>query len=148
MKKQSVITTVMVTATLIICLSVGHLTHAETADLNGRMVYNIGESKDPARVDQLLAVLDSSDDHLRRIAVRALGKIANEKAIEPLMEILENKSERPMVRSEAAWALGALKAGKALAALSCCLKDNPWVCLEARKAIHKITKHYSLLASL
>jgi len=148
MRKQSIVNTVLVTATLIACLFAGNTAYAEGANLSGRTLYELGETRDPAKVDQLLAALNTSDHHLRRIAVRALGKIGHEKAVAPLIEILESKDEMPMVKSAAAWALGALKAGEALDSLSCCLKDDSWVCLEARKAILKITRHYNMLASL
>ncbi len=148
MKKNSAITTVLVTAALIVCLFAGNPAYAESAKLSGKTLYEFGETRDPAKVDQLLAVLDTSDHHLRRIAVRALGKIGHEKAIVPLIEILRSKDEKPMVKSVAAWALGVLNAGQALESLSCCLEDDPIVRLEARKAIHKITRHYKMLASL
>ncbi len=116
--------------------------------LNGRTLYEFGESRDPAKVDQLLVALDSPDHHLRRIAIRALGKLDPEKAIKPLIKILRSNQEKPMVRATAARALGAMNAGQALEALSSCLEDAPLIRRSARKAIHRITYYYSRLASL
>jgi HEAT repeat protein len=148
MKKQATLTVVLVLTALFIWQAASGAALAESPNLNGKTIYLLGESRDPAKADQLLDVLDSSDAHLRRIAVRALGKIGNERAILPLIEILRSKDERSMVRSVAAWALGALNAGQALESLSCCLNDDPQVRREARKAMHKIISHYTMLVSL
>ena len=124
------------------------LAYANTSCINTHALYKYGESRDQSKVDQVLAALNSPDHHVRRIAIRALGKIGHKKSITPLIQVLTSKDENPMVRSLAAWALGAMNAGQALDALTLCLDTEPLISLSARKAISKIAGHYTTLANL
>jgi HEAT repeat protein len=124
------------------------LANAGTTCINTHALYMYGESRDQTKVDQVLAALNSPDHYVRRIAVRALGKIGHKKSITPLIQILNSQNENPMVRSLAAWALGAMNAGQALDALTLCLDNEPIISQSARKAISKIAGHYTMLANL
>jgi len=61
-----------------------------------------------AGVPELIVALSDEDGNVRRLAASALGKIADPRAVGPLLALLE-REHRPQVRQYAAKALGALR---------------------------------------
>ncbi len=70
-------------------------------------VVMLGESRDPQCVAELLAALEDSDGNMRRLAASALGKIRDQRAVQPLLELLK-REQKPQVRQYAITALGEL----------------------------------------
>jgi ATP-dependent DNA helicase RecQ len=70
-------------------------------------LFTLGESGDPAHVPELVAALNHENGNVRRIAASALGKLRDQRAVEPLMALL-SAEEKPQVRQYAVKALGAI----------------------------------------
>ncbi len=67
----------------------------------------LGESRDPYHVPELLAALNDSNGNVRRLAASALGKIGDQRAVQPLLELLK-REQKPQVRQYTITALGEL----------------------------------------
>jgi HEAT repeat protein len=77
-----------------------------------RALGELGEAK--GAVDALIGVLHDEWVNVRIYAVQSLGKLGDKKAVDHLIEVLENEKENDLVRAGAAAALGLLKDAKAL----------------------------------
>ena len=74
---------------------------------------------------RLLSVLSIDvEADLRRSALRAVGAVDHKRATRAILNILENESEDPFVRGEAAETLGTLNDSKAVEPLIRCLNSN------------------------
>jgi HEAT repeat protein len=148
LKKKALLTTALVFTALFMWQSAGAPVIAASANPSGKTLYDYGESRDPAGVEVLLAALDHSDRHMRRIAARALGKIGDDSTVQPLIEVLLSPQEDPAVRAVAAWALGAMNAGQAVQPLYCCLDSGDRdVRHQASNALRTIATHYVRLVT-
>ena len=73
-------------------------------------------------MEKLIQELMEGDAYVRLEAAEALGKLKNNRAVEPLIEALHDDDED--VRAEAAKALGEIGSAKAIASLIEALEDN------------------------
>ena len=76
------------------------------------------------RTDELPALLKDRDWRIRSNAVRALGGLKDERALQPMMAMLADRKEHPVVRGSVALALGALEDRSAVDPLMDALKDE------------------------
>jgi len=91
----------------------------------------------PGAVELLAAVLDKEDVKLRRNAALTLGRIGDERAVIPLIDILSGKSD--LYRQAAAFVLGGLGDPSAIQPLIEVLRsDNPELSWYATEALLKI----------
>ena len=79
-------------------------------------IIQLGVSKSPAVVPELIAALENHDGNVRRLAASALGKIRDPRAVEPLMALLTNE-KKPQVRQYAVKALGKIGNSRAASLL-------------------------------
>jgi HEAT repeat protein len=88
----------------------------------------LGESQQNAdsAVPHLLNALEDPSYLVRRRAAEALGKIGDDRAVKPLMDVLQRGTEYPEVRSRAVEALGQLKAAEAVEPLMESLTGMVW----------------------
>ncbi|MFB6094139.1 MAG: HEAT repeat domain-containing protein [Halanaeroarchaeum sp.] len=92
----------------------------------------IGSEETTETVAQQLAVEDES---VRSQAARSLGLIGDTRAIEPLLDVLDDADEANAVRASAAWALVQIGTERALEAAAEYATDQPYiVSVEASKA--------------
>jgi hypothetical protein len=78
----------------------------EEIDLD-KLVVSMGKSGDRSFVPQLIDALAHSDGNVRRLAASALGKLRDERAVQPLLDLLALE-EKSQVRQYAVKALGAI----------------------------------------
>lgn len=76
--------------------------------------YSLGEIGDRRAVEPLIAQLQNTDPHLRRIAARALGKIGDPRAVPYLARLVLDQQQPLYVRWDAATALGMIGDPRAL----------------------------------
>lgn len=65
---------------------------------------------DPAAVDGLVTALDDENNYVRMAAIRALSKLGDERAVQPLISKLECEHPACITRYTAIWALGQIGA--------------------------------------
>ena len=70
-------------------------------------IVELGESKSPDAVPELIHALENENGNIRRLAASALGKLRGARAVEPLLNLLKHES-KPQVRQYAVKALGAI----------------------------------------
>ena len=102
-------------------------------------IYTLGESGDSAHVPQLIAALEHENDNVRRLAASGLGKLRDNRAVEPLMTLLMNE-EKAQVRQYAVRALGAIGDPRATALLESIANDEremAYTRAAARKALER-----------
>ncbi len=88
-------------------------------------------------IDPLIEIYKEGDQHVREIAVRAMGRYQSEEIIDTLIAALEDNSWR--IREESVEALGSIEHEKVLPSLYKCLKDkNNYVIEKALKGIGKL----------
>ncbi len=80
-------------------------------------IVELGESGSPAALPELLAALKSEDGNIRRLAASALGKIGDERAVQPLLDLLAVET-KPQVRQYAVKALGKIGSAQAIPVLT------------------------------
>ncbi len=103
-----------------------------------RLILTLGELKDPAATDALLAVLNAKEAEKanRLYAADALGKIGDQKAIPALKDLL--KESDALLRAYAASALTRFDVSLVIAELHQGLRDDNWrVRVECVKALAK-----------
>jgi ATP-dependent DNA helicase RecQ len=79
-------------------------------------IVELGESKSPEAVPELVSALDNPNGNIRRLAASALGKIGHRQAVDPLLKLLERES-KPQVRQYAVKALGRIADQRAIVCL-------------------------------
>ena len=79
-------------------------------------IVELGKSKSPAVVPELVSALNNPDGNVRRLAAYALGKIGHHQAVEPLLKLLERET-KPQVRQYAVKALGGIADQRAIVCL-------------------------------
>jgi HEAT repeat protein len=82
------------------------LAQANCPRVRASSIYALGEFQESRAVRMLIGRLQDQDPDVRRITARALGKIGDRKGIAPLVRLMENPKEHPLVRVVAAEALG------------------------------------------
>ncbi|HEX5441605.1 MAG TPA: HEAT repeat domain-containing protein [Ktedonobacterales bacterium] len=92
-----------------------------------KIVYR--RSPDPRIVDFLFGVIQENpdsavDEHMRYHATLALGECGDPRAVEPLLEILQNAARHLMVRSSVVWHLGELGDERTLEALTAIFEES------------------------
>ena len=102
---------------IIRCVAAGYTFHTtETAkaslttnysSITVKRVVELGESKSPDAIPELISALESENSNVRRLAASALGKIRDARAVDHLMNLLECES-KPQVRQYIVKALGAI----------------------------------------
>ena len=100
----------------------------------------MGESGDSSHVPQLIAALEHENGNVRRLAASGLGKLRDERAVDPLIALLLNE-EKPQVRQYAVKALGAIGDSRATAILESIANDESemyYTRESARKALEHI----------
>jgi len=103
-------------------------------------IYTLGESGDSSHVPELIAALEHENGNVRRLAASALGKLRDERAVEPLMTLLMNE-EKAQVRQYAVKALGAIRDPRATALLEGIANDEREMYYTrdaARKALERV----------
>jgi HEAT repeat protein len=85
-----------------------------------RAYQSLVDMGDPA-VDPLIEALTSESAHVRRVSVRALGRIKTDRAVAPLIEML--KEEDWMIRNDASVALVRINSVKAVDPLNALIKS-------------------------
>jgi hypothetical protein len=70
-------------------------------------VVELGETKPPGAVSELIPALESPNGNVRRLAASALGKIRDVRAVEPLLNLLDCEN-KPQVRQYVVKALGTI----------------------------------------
>ncbi|MDQ7822454.1 MAG: HEAT repeat domain-containing protein [Candidatus Eremiobacteraeota bacterium] len=93
-------------------------------EVRSHVVLNLGEFSVPKVIDSLSKILGDRSEKtaMRGSAARSLGRIADERAIYPLLDAL--KDEEEYVRGSAAMALGAFKKGEVIESLGAALNDR------------------------
>jgi ATP-dependent DNA helicase RecQ len=89
-------------------LHILRLHFASTQELDESLTQHIvglGESGDEDNVPELIAALEDPNGNVRRLAASALGKLGDEGAVQPLLDLLETE-DKPQVRQYAVKALG------------------------------------------
>ncbi|MFX1475277.1 MAG: HEAT repeat domain-containing protein [Promethearchaeota archaeon] len=74
-------------------------------------------------IKPLIALLKHERADVRKRAAKALGRLHDTQALEPLLDVLQ-KDEEEIVRSRAAWALGELRDRMAVDALIIALEED------------------------
>jgi HEAT repeat protein len=111
-----------------------------------RVAMALGVLKDARAVPRLLVLLDDEDWRVRTASARALGKIADRRAAEPLIDALQGDVQAD-VRSTAAEALGRLKDPRAVEPLINALNDKAhYVRENAVNALYEIADPRALKA--
>ena len=80
-------------------------------------LYALGEIKNEAAVEALIAGLEDVDAHVRRISARALAKIGDKRAVQPLIVLL-GRDEARHVKITAVNTLGRLGDNRAVLVLA------------------------------
>ncbi len=93
----------------------------------------LGRLANPGAVEPLLAVLE--EDNVRKATIIALRKIGDDRAVEPLTELLTGKSSE--IQSAAAYALGQIGGSHAISSLATAAQEGE-VPKDAAKAIAQI----------
>jgi HEAT repeat protein len=83
----------------------------DSARVRRDAAYYLGEHGGADCVPGLIAALSDPDGHVRRIAARALGKIRDPRAVDPLAALVVDRTQPVCVRAAAADALGNLGRG-------------------------------------
>ncbi len=101
--------------------------------------YILGEIRNSDAVPALVLALSSDRTHMRRIAAHALGKIGDPSAVQPLIEVLGDKTQSLAVQTSVIMALGKIGDPKAKGILSE-LNHSPrkWLQQTTRTALLKI----------
>ena len=86
----------------------------------------LGASKDQTAVDALLPLLERSRPlEVQVSAVRAVAQLNAERAVEPLLRLVNDPATDPNLKLEAVTALGTMRAGAALSVVQDLMTD-PW----------------------
>ncbi len=80
---------------------------SSAAEKPEQRIVALGETQDPAHTPELIAALKDNNGNVRRLAASALGKIKDQRAVEPLIALLKAEA-KPQVRQYAIKALGAI----------------------------------------
>ncbi len=86
-------------------------------------IVQLGKSGDKENVPELIVALSDTNANIRRLAASALGKLGDERAVEPLLNLLENE-QQPQVRQYAVKALGKIGVEQANATLLAIMQDE------------------------
>jgi len=102
---------------IIRCVAAGYTLHvieiakesqaANYSRITVKRVVELGESKSPDAIPELIYALESKSGNVRRLAASALGKIRDARAVDHLMNLLEHES-KPQIRQYVVKALGAI----------------------------------------
>ena len=104
-------------------------------------IVELGESGSSTALPELLAALKSEDGNIRRLAASALGKIGDEQAVQPLLELLAVET-KPQVRQYAVKALGKIGSDQAIPVLVRIASDEneiDYTREAARRALQQIS---------
>jgi HEAT repeat protein len=100
-------------------------------------IRGMGHSAEPEHLDRVLAVLEDSDDVLRRAGALAAGEIGDERAVTALVELIDDPAQP--VRLAAISALGEIGGDEAREALVYALEDKrPTIREAAEEALANI----------
>jgi len=113
--------------------------YSHDAGVNERAIAALGVRKDEQAIDPLIKILkEEKNEIVRNLAAIALGKIGNKRAVEPLIQTMNN--DVYWIRAPAATALGDIGDKQAVDALLLSLKNdnNSMVRTEATLALGKI----------
>jgi hypothetical protein len=103
----------------------------------------VSNQDDSQVVDTLIEQLQSHDFRVQHVAIVKLGKLGDARAVEPLIQILENVSHNPHLRAAAAVALGEIGDPSAVKPLVQALNDSePLVQTAAREALRLIYQEH------
>jgi HEAT repeat protein len=80
-------------------------------------VIALGESNDPRAVRALMECCNDRDAGIRRYAIEGLGKLRSGRAVQVLIERLNDKGEHPATRERAIAALAAIRSYGAISGL-------------------------------
>jgi len=86
-------------------------------------IVELGESRSPNAVPELINALNDPDGNVRRLAGSALGKIRDPRAVEPLLNLLSHEA-KPQVRQYAVKALGSIGNKRAISQLQQIANDE------------------------
>ena len=98
---------------------------SESPLTRGKAVRDVGAMGEDAAVafPCIVAMLEDPDVHVRAAAAEALGKIGVQDAVEPLIEVMEDRGEEWSVRARTARSLGKLGDPQSIDALIASLND-------------------------
>jgi RecQ family ATP-dependent DNA helicase len=105
-----------------------------------RQAVKLGEARSPAGTRALLTALQDTDGNVRRLAASALGKIGDQRAVPPLLVLLQRETH-PQVRQYAIKTLGILGDPQACALLETIAADATeaaYVTEAARNALSRL----------
>jgi HEAT repeat protein len=110
--------------------------------------YYLGENGDAGCVPALIEALSDPDSHVRRVAAQALGKLGDERAVEPLAELVRDGTQPTHVRCAAVSALGRLNGPKATPVLvRTAQEEQGWLRHSAELALARMEKSGSRLSA-
>lgn len=125
------------------------LAGAPCPQVRAASIYALGEVRDAGAVPLLVGHLNDEDKVVRRISARALGKIGDPAAAEPLIAALQNRQESLAVRCVAARALGMLSDLEAARALLRATKTETGALqASAENALHNMKGFLELKAMM
>lgn len=98
----------------------------------------LGKTKSPGAVLELIIALASTDGNVRRLAASALGKLRDKRAVGPLMELLAHE-DKPQVRQYIVKALGKIGDLQAAELLQQIVDDETEMYYTRASAKHALT---------
>jgi ATP-dependent DNA helicase RecQ len=104
-------------------------------------IVSLGESGDRENVLELITALEDPNGNVRRLAASALGKLGDERAVQPLLDLLETE-DKPQVRQYTVKALGKIGVAFAKATLHQIAEDESereYTRDAAKSALHQIS---------
>jgi len=111
----------------------------ESKELRGRAAMALRYFKEPRVIKLLIGALHDQDAYIRSVSAEALGEIGDKQAVDPIIELLNDKINRGKSQVSAAVALGNLGGKKATPALLKSLRsENVYVREASARALGKI----------
>jgi ATP-dependent DNA helicase RecQ len=108
-------------------------------------IVGLGKTGNQENVPELIAALEDPNGNVRRLAASALGKLGDERAVLPLLDLLKTE-EKPQVRQYAVKALGKIGDTHASPPLRNIVEDEnerDYTRVAAKTALRQIDKHSS-----
>ncbi len=115
---------------------------SETKDNLTQRIVALGEARDPQAVQEIVEALSHENGNVRRLAASALGKIGDQRAVEPLLDLL-NRETKLQVRQyiiKALEKIGDVRAISALEKIATDTNEKSYTRTASRFALEKLYK--------